>query len=146
MPKHITTSLFEAFETLVQALAKKLQNLLEQYDFTKKIITYAKDEGANLNTMTIALKLIVNCEAWGVMENFQGTYFGHAFFKACQYAIVKEIISKGLIYVSIKSTQTYLQKSITWLQILGKRRYEWMKACVTTSFKPIKLNTLIKTR
>jgi hypothetical protein len=80
------------------------------------------------------------------MEIFQGTYFGHVFFRACQYAIVKEIISKGLIYVSIKSTQTYLQKSITWHQTLGKRRYKWMKACVIASLKPIKLNTLIKTK
>jgi hypothetical protein len=63
MLKHITTSLFGTFETLMQALAKSLQNLLEQYDLTKKIIAYVKDEGANSNTMTIALKLVVNCEA-----------------------------------------------------------------------------------
>jgi CRISPR/Cas system CMR-associated protein Cmr5 small subunit len=88
----------------------------------------------------------VNYEAWGVMENFQGNYLGHAFFRACQYAIFKEIISKGLIYVSIKYTQTYLQISITWSKTLGKRKYEWMKACVITSLKPIKLNTLIKTK
>jgi exosortase/archaeosortase len=69
MSKHITTSFFE---TSMQAFAKSLQNLLEQYDLTKKIMTYVKDEGANLNTMTIALKLIVNCEAWGVMEIFKG--------------------------------------------------------------------------
>jgi len=146
MPKDITTGLFGTFETLMQALAKSLRNLLEQYDLTKKIITYVKDEGANLNTMTIALKLVVNCEAWGVMEIFQGTYFGDAFFKARQNAIVKEIISKGLIYVSIKSTQIYLQKSITWHQTLRKTRYEWMKACVIASLKLIKLNTLIQTK
>jgi hypothetical protein len=49
------------------------------------------------------------------------------------------MISKGLIYVSIKSTQTYLQKSITWPKALGKRRYEWVKACVITSLKAYKI-------
>jgi hypothetical protein len=45
MPKHIATSFFE---TLVQALAKSLQNLLEQYDLTKKITTYVKYVWVNL--------------------------------------------------------------------------------------------------
>jgi hypothetical protein len=33
--------------------------------------------------MTIALISIVNCEYLGLKENFQGTYFGHDFSKAC---------------------------------------------------------------
>jgi hypothetical protein len=44
-----------------------------------------------------------------------------------------------LIYVSIKSTQAYLQKSITWPKTLGKKRYEWMKACVIASLKAYKI-------
>jgi hypothetical protein len=41
--------------------------LLDQYGLTKNIVVYVKNEGANLNTMIIALKLIINCEALGVM-------------------------------------------------------------------------------
>jgi hypothetical protein len=38
MPKHIIIDLFEAFETLGQALARSLQNLLKQHGLTKKIL------------------------------------------------------------------------------------------------------------
>jgi hypothetical protein len=67
MPKHITIGLFEAFKTSRQTLAISLQDLLKQYGLTKNFVVYVKNEGANLNTMTIALKLIINCEALGVM-------------------------------------------------------------------------------
>jgi hypothetical protein len=40
-----------------------------------------KDEGSNLNTMTIALKSIVSCDMLGLEESFKGSCFGHAFFK-----------------------------------------------------------------
>ncbi len=45
--------------------------------------TYIKDRGFNFNSMIVALKTIVKCEALGFEENYQGTWFGHAFFKAC---------------------------------------------------------------
>jgi hypothetical protein len=57
---------------------------------TKNIVVYVKNEGANLNTMTTALKIIINCETLGVMEIFHGICFGCIFFKGCQYAIVEE--------------------------------------------------------
>jgi hypothetical protein len=47
------------------------------------------DEGSNMNTMTTTLKSIVSCDMLGLEEKFQGTYFGHAFSKACQYATTK---------------------------------------------------------
>ncbi len=84
----ITISLFEAFQTSRQSLVRNLQDFLEQCGLTKKFFVYVKDENANLNTMITILRSIVTCETLGVMESFQGTYFGHAFFKACQYTIV----------------------------------------------------------
>jgi hypothetical protein len=68
-------------------MAKKLLKLLDQYDLRKKIVAYCKDESANLNAMTTILKFVVNCEVVGMEESFQGTCFGHAFSKACQYGI-----------------------------------------------------------
>ncbi len=59
MMKHTTIGLFEAFKTLGPTLAKSLQELLKQYGLTKNILAYVKDEGANLNTMTITLKSII---------------------------------------------------------------------------------------
>ncbi len=69
------------------------------YGLTKKIFTYVKDEGTNLNTMTITLKSIVSCEALSAMKSFRGIWFEHAFSKACQYVATKERIFKGLKYV-----------------------------------------------
>jgi hypothetical protein len=70
-----------------------LRKLLDCYGLSKKIIVYVKDERANLNFMTTILKFVVNCEGLGLEESFNGTCFGHAFSKTCQYAIVEK---KGL--------------------------------------------------
>jgi len=75
---------------------------LDSYALRKKIIVYVKDDGFNLNIMSITRKSIVSCEMLGLEESFQDIYFGHAFFKACQYAIIKEIFCKDLQHVSIK--------------------------------------------
>ncbi len=52
--------------------------------------------------MIVTSRSIVTCETLGGMENFQGIYFGRVFFKACQYAIVGEKISRGFKCVFVK--------------------------------------------
>ncbi len=69
-PKHITLGFFEATNFIGQTLIKILTNLLDTYELRKKIITYVKDEGFNFNTMTIALKLVVSCDMFGLEEIF----------------------------------------------------------------------------
>ncbi len=114
-PKHIIVGLFEAMDTSSQVLAKDLIELLGKYNLKKKIITYVKDEGFNLNTsMTTILKSVVNCNILGLQEKFQGSCFSHAFLKTYQYATIDEFFFKGLKYVSIKTAQFDLQKYITW--------------------------------
>ncbi len=51
-----------------------------------------KDEGTNLNTMTVASKIVVNYDILSLEESYQGTCFGHAFLKAYQYATVPTIL------------------------------------------------------
>jgi len=46
--------------TTRQTLVKKLTKLLDSYALRRKNISYVKDEGSNLNIMTITLKSIVN--------------------------------------------------------------------------------------
>jgi hypothetical protein len=58
--------------------------------------------------MIVVLKSIVNCEALGVTKSFQGTCFGHAFFKACQHSTSDQKMWKGFKYVSIKFVQVDL--------------------------------------
>ncbi len=62
--------MFEAIETINQALARSLTKLVDKYGLRKKIIAYVKDEGSNFNAMTIALKAIMNCEFLSLEENF----------------------------------------------------------------------------
>jgi hypothetical protein len=81
--KHVTIGLFEITKITRQPLVRSLINLLGKYGLRKKIIVYVKDEGFNLNAMTIALKCIINYEFLGLKENFQRTCFGHTFSKAC---------------------------------------------------------------
>ncbi len=73
-----------------------------------------KDEGFNLNNMIIALKFVMNCDVLGLKENFQGNYFVHVFYKACQYATMNDKVYKGLKYVSIKVAPKKLQTCIIW--------------------------------
>ncbi len=63
-----------------------------------------KDERVNFDIMTMALRIVVNCDILGLEENFNGTCFGHIFSKTCQYAIIEENICKNLKFISIKST------------------------------------------
>ncbi len=58
--------MFETFNTTMHALAKNLTKLLDKYDLKEKIISYVKDEGSNLNTMTITLKFIISCDILGL--------------------------------------------------------------------------------
>jgi hypothetical protein len=102
-PKYVTLGLCEAAKITGQALARNLIELLDAYDLKNKIITYVKDEGSNLNTLTNALKFVVKCEILSLEENFQRTYFGHVFSKVCQYATTDNKVCKNLKYVSIKS-------------------------------------------
>jgi len=70
--------------------------------YEKRSLPMSKMRDQISNAMTIALKVVINCEPLGLEKNFQGTCFGHAFSKACQYGIVEEKVCKDLKYVSIK--------------------------------------------
>ncbi len=48
-------------------MAKNLIEFLDVYGLRNKIITYVKDEGSNLNTLTNALKFVVKCETLGLI-------------------------------------------------------------------------------
>jgi hypothetical protein len=107
-PKHVILVLFEAVETTRQTLIKIFIKLLNAYGLRNKIIAYVKYEGSTLNTLANFLGSIVKCETLSLEENFQGTYFDHAFSKACQYVTTDDKVCKNLKYVSIKSTHADL--------------------------------------
>jgi len=76
-------------------LAKNLIEILEKYNLKKKIIVYVKDEGSNLITIIVALKVVVSCDNLSLEESYQGTCFRHAFSKAYQYVTMDEIFCKN---------------------------------------------------
>ncbi len=69
---------------------------------------HVKDEGSNLNIMTIALKFVINYELLMLEESYQISCFEHVFFKACQYGIVDDKMCKRLKHVSIEFAQSYI--------------------------------------
>ncbi len=100
--RKVTIGLFETTKITNQALARNLSEFLDSYNLRKKIIIYVKDEGVNLNAITMVLKTIINCDILGVEESFNGTCFGHVFSKTCQYATTEKKVCKNLKFVSIK--------------------------------------------
>lgn len=67
---------------------------LDIYGLKNKIITYVKNKGSNLNTLTIVLKSIVKCEGLNLKESFQRTCFEHGFSKAYQYVTTNDKVYK----------------------------------------------------
>jgi len=119
---------------------------LDSFGLRTKIITFVKDEVLNLNAMTFALRFLMSCDILGLKESFNGSCFGHVFFKGCQYGIVEEKVCKDMIFVSINNAQFDFQKCITWSKKSRKGKQQWNKVCMDVGIQPKKLNTLIKTR
>jgi hypothetical protein len=62
--------LFQANDTTWQRLTRLLKAMLKKFRLTSKILCYVKDEGTNLGTMTITLKLVISCEALNLLAPF----------------------------------------------------------------------------
>jgi hypothetical protein len=90
-----------------------------------------------LNAMTTTQKFVVSFEILGLDESFQGTWFGHAFFKTCQYGTTKKKNCKNFKHVSIKVAQSNLQKCVMWTNFFWERQ-EWNKACMDSKIHPRK--------
>jgi hypothetical protein len=71
--------------------------------------------------MLIVLKLVVNYEALGLEESYQGTCFGHA-FSECQYVTIDEKVYRNLKHVSLKFSHVDLQKWYKMAQEVWERK------------------------
>lgn len=65
-PCHIRIGFFETKNTFGNAMALQINDVLAKYGVNVQIITYVKDEGGNLNTMTNALPSVVSYETLGL--------------------------------------------------------------------------------
>jgi hypothetical protein len=117
-------------------LVNNLTKLLDQYGLKNKIITYVKNEGSNLNTMTIALKFVMKCD-----ESFETICFRHFPPKECQFVITNDFFCRNLKYVLIKFRKSDLQKCVIWPKKSRMGIQEWNKACLDSNVPLRKLNT-----
>jgi hypothetical protein len=67
-------------------MANQVKVLLNSFGLFDKVITYVKDEGSKLNTLTNALTNVVYYSPLPLACPFVGSCFGHAMSKATQYA------------------------------------------------------------
>lgn len=72
--------LLKLSKLLTKTWQKYLTSHFYHYNLWKNIIVYVKYEGSNLNATIITLTFIV-CEAMGLEESFQRTFFGHEYSK-----------------------------------------------------------------
>ncbi len=105
---HVTIGFFEIIETSGVAMAIQMNEVVVAYGLNVKILTYVKDEGINLSIMTSVLTFVVSCKLLGLTIPFVGSYWGHAKFKCCQYAIDDTKVSIRLTLISIKKCQSIL--------------------------------------
>ena len=145
-PRHVTVGLFEAHDTSGVAIAEIVKPLLDEFQLTKKIIAWVKDEGSNLTTLERALQLTVSCDVLDIKQPYAGACFGHVMSKACQYATDDDKVCREMTELSLRSAQTALQSCITWTKKSGKGGAEWRKACIKAGLPARKLRTPVKTR
>jgi hypothetical protein len=78
------------------------------------MLSYVKNEGANLGATMMGLKVVMNCERFILKEPFQCSYFRHAMSKVCQYGTKSDKGCVGMHVIAIKFAQVDFQKFITW--------------------------------
>jgi hypothetical protein len=69
------------------------------------MITFVKDEGNNLKTMAVTLRLIIDCGLFKLLRVYEGICFGYVMFKMCQYAMNDNKVLVGLTLVIVKDVQ-----------------------------------------
>jgi hypothetical protein len=82
--------LFEITHTSRFATTTQVRDLLGLYNLLNKV-AYIENEGGNLSTLTKALTFVMTCAPMAFVTPWQGSCFGHAFNKACQYALNDQV-------------------------------------------------------
>jgi hypothetical protein len=110
VPCDVTMGFCEPTNTFGVAMATQVKYFLSLYNLLNKLITYVKDESGNLYTLAQALTSVFSCGPLGLTIPWQGSCFGHAFNKTCQYAFNYIKISIGFKEVNLKAIQSNVVK------------------------------------
>jgi len=122
VPSHVTMGIFEIQNTTCATMANPVKVFLNSIGLFDKVITYVKDEGSNLNTLTNALTNVVYYSPLQLACRFVGSCSRHVMFKTTQYATNNTKMCVGFFEVNLKGVQASLQKTITWTKKFGKGR------------------------
>ncbi len=82
--------MFKTFDTFGAILVEYVKILLAKFNLTKNVITYDKDEGANIHSYTIVFTFVVSCELLYATNEFK--------------------IDVGMKEVSLKDAQVVIKK------------------------------------
>lgn len=80
---HITIGILEVQETYKATMAMQIQDSFDNYKLLNKVITYVKDEGANLSILITMLTSIVSYVPFRLPQPYVANCFGHATSKCC---------------------------------------------------------------
>ncbi len=69
------------------------------------MIAFVRDEGNNLGTMAVTLRLIIDYGLFKLLRVYEGTCFGHVMSKLCQYVMNDNKVLVGLTLVNVKDAQ-----------------------------------------
>ncbi len=89
-----------------------------------------KEEKGNLSIVARTLSSVVSCVPLKFATLRQGSCFGHAFNKTCQYVYNDATICLTFWEVNLEATHLALQKTITWTKKSNKGRTESKGACL----------------
>ncbi len=67
-----------------------------------------------MSTFARALSFVANCVPLKLVTPWQGSCFGHAFNKTCQYVCNDTNVYIDFWEVNLKATQHTVQKTIIW--------------------------------
>jgi hypothetical protein len=69
-PIHVIVRVFEVQNTIDETIKNQVKILLDSFGLLNKVITYVKNEGSNLNTLTNALKYVFSCSLLQLFTSF----------------------------------------------------------------------------
>jgi hypothetical protein len=87
-------------------MVSKLQELLNNFSLITIFFPYIKDKRSNLQAYASAPIFVVSFDYLALLKPFDGSHFGHALSKVCQYAIIDEKVVVDLSFAFIKIVQS----------------------------------------
>ncbi len=117
MSTHMTIDIFKVHNIIGASHGNQVNTLLDYFGLLDKVITYIKDEGFNLSTLTSTLIFVVFCYFFQLTYPFVRSCFDEYVSKATLYIINHiKIYTKFQMQIR-KKTQPLLQKIIIWIKI-----------------------------